>query len=233
VAIQTLLVLVPGQRLEQLEQLWLHADEQIVDAATRRELARNGFRAGVVGPSPPDGMAELLELDPSPETSSSPWQAQPLDKAPTVTGHLHHRPPNQRIEIQASAVYDELPLFVGGDAGLTGKIMERAQGLYALKWSPLPQGRVQIEVTPELHYGQPKTQYAPGEGNEWRYATARMKEVFEKLRIQVPLSAGQMLVISSDPRAIGSLGHHFHTLSAPDGQQHRLVVIRLVQVPEA
>lgn len=233
VGLEILLVLVPEQRLDQLKEVWLQADEQIVDASTRRALARNGLRAGVIGPSPPRGLAEILQLDASPRGSEDAWQSIPLDKSPLITGHRKQLRPNKRMEIKAPSVIDKLPLFIGTDSGVTGDDFEAAQGVYALQWSPLPHGRIEIELTPELHHGRPRKQYAPGEGNDLQIRMAKSRKIFEELRLRVPLFAGQMLLISSDLKGSGSLGHHFHTLPTTDGPQHRIVLIRLAQVPEA
>lgn len=231
VYMEILLVLVPEERLDALEAVWLQADEQIVDAAVRRELARNGLRAGVIGPAPPDGLAELLQTDASPKVDESGWQSIPLDKDSTITGHRKQLRPHTRMEITAPAVYDELPLFIGTDSGVTGNDYKDAQGIYALQWSPLPQGRIEVELTPELQHGRYRRQYSPGEGNLLQVQMDKSREIFEKLRLRVPLSAGQMLLVSGDLQGSGSLGHHMHTLPTTDGPQHRLVLIRLAQVP--
>ena len=230
VAIEVLLVLVAPERLGQLNDVWLHADEQIIAADTRRELARNGFRAGVIGPSLPPGFAELLELDATPMAEESPWQSLPLDRRATQHRFRQLRP-KTRVEIQASSVHEEVPLFVSTDDGLVGDSYALAQAIYALQWTPLPQGRIEVEVTPELHHGQPATRYTPGEGHDWRMQVAKSREVFEQLQIRAALSAGQMLVISGEPESSGRLGHFFHTLSAADGNEHKFVIIRLAQVP--
>jgi hypothetical protein len=231
VLIEVFLVLVPDSRLAQFEDVWRQADEQVLGAKVRRELSRNGFRAGIIGPSPPPGLADLLQLEASAAAADEPWQSVPVDKQPTVTGHRFQMRPHNRVQVQASAVHDAAPIFLATDAGLTGKEFSLVQGQYALKWKPLSQGRIEIEVAPELYHGLPKNQYTVGEGNDLFRQVAKEREVFEQLRIQAPLSAGQMLLISGDGKGGGSLGHFFHTVPSSDGDQHRLIVIRLTQVP--
>jgi hypothetical protein len=231
VTIEVLLALVPDPRLARLDEVWLHADEQVLDARVRRELARNGFRAGVVGPAPPPGLAELLQLEANGSLPGDAWQSVPLDKRPTITGHRLSLRPQKRAEVQLEPVYERAPLLVATDVGLAGRDYTLAQGRYALEWSRRTQGRIQVELTPELDHGQPRTQYTAGEGNDIHRQLAKEREVFEQLRIEVPLSAGQMLLISGDGKGGGSLGHFFHSVPSPGGDQQRLVVVRLAQVP--
>jgi hypothetical protein len=232
VAIEIVLVLVPDERLSHLDGVWRQADELILDAGTRRALARNGLRAGVIGPGPPEGLADLLQLDAATEDAERTWQSIPLDRSPTVTGRLKQMRPHTRTEIRAPTSYDEMSLFLGTDEGLVGANYVQAQGVYALQWSHLGSNRIQVELTPELLHGTPRRQFAAGEGNDWQMQTAQSREVFENLRIRAPLSAGQMLLVSGDPKNRGSLGHHFHTLPTTEGGQHRILLIRLAQVPD-
>ena len=232
VAIEIVLVRVPDARLPHLDDVWNQADEMILGASVRRELARNGLRAGVIGPAPPDGLTELLQIPTVAKEDDSLWQEITLDQRPTVTGRLTQMRPNTRTEINAPTTYDALSLFIGTDEGLVGRNYNQAQGVYALEWSPLPQGRIQVELTPELHHGSPRRQYAAGEGNDLKFQVAQTREIFDRLRIRAPLSAGQMLLISGDPKNRGSLGHFFHTMPTTEGGQQRIVLIRLAQVPD-
>jgi hypothetical protein len=231
VAVEVRLVLVPDRVLPKLDEIWLHADEQALEPDVRRELARNGFRAGIIGPAPPPGLSELLPLEGSVSATDDAWQSVPLDKQPAVTGHQFQLRPNKRVDIQASPVHDATPILVATDAGLTASDYELVQGLYALQWTPLPQDRIQIEVTPELHFGVPRNQYAAGAGHDLHRTVAKSRQVFEQLRMKAPLLAGQMLLISADPQAGGSLGHFFHTVPTSDGSQYKVVLIRLAQIP--
>ena len=236
VTIEVRLVLVPDQRLARLDEIWRHADEQIIDSQIRRELARNGFRAGVIGPALPAGLAELLQLDAPMEGGTatpgeeSTWQSVPLDRHVTVTGHRLQLRPHKRIEIQSSPVHDAAPLLFATDAGPVGNAYELVQGIYALQWSPQSPGRIEAELTPELHHGMPKNQYTVGAGHDILPSVGKQREVFEQLRVRAPLSAGQMLLISGDREGSGSLGHFFHTVPANEGDQHKLVLVRLAQV---
>jgi hypothetical protein len=232
ITIEVLFVHIPDPQLARLDEVWLSADEQIIDPGVRRELARNGFRAGVIGPAPPRGLAELLQQEAGEPLPDSLWQSVPLDKRPTITGHRLSMRPHKRLEVQLEPVHDLAPLFVGTDLGLAGREYPLAQGKYALQWTHLPGGRIQVEVTPELHHGLPTTRYVVGDGIDMNRQVTKECDVFKQLRIQVPLAAGQMLLISSDDQGGGSLGHFFHWVPSPAGSQQRLVIVRLAQVPD-
>lgn len=233
VTIEVFLVRVPETRLAKLDEVWLHADEQVLDAQVRRELSRNGFRAGVIGPSPPPGLADLLQLDASAVVPDNLWQSVSLDKQAMITGHRKPMRPNKRLEIQLEPVHDVAPLFIATDAGLAGDDYELAQGQYAIQWTPLRQGRIRLEITPELDYGTPRNQYTVGEGYDIHRHVARNRKVFEQLRMHAPLSAGQMLIISGDGNGSGSLGHFYHSVPTSNGSEHRIILVRLAQVPGA
>ncbi len=59
----------------------------------------------------------------------------------------------------------------------------------------------------------------------------RDREVYDRLRMNVRLSAGEMLVLMSLPDSGSRLGDYFHTVDSPQGKQEKLILLRLVEVP--
>jgi len=99
--------------------------------------------------------------------------------------------------------------------------------------NPRPDRTALVELTPELHYGEARMRITGGDEGVWRQAMRRDREVFDRLRINVKLNPGDMLVAMSLPNAGSRLGHYFHTVESSDGPQQKLILIRLADVPQS
>lgn len=219
------------------EDAWQEIDEGKLPASLRRELANNGFRAGIVGSTLPDALATAMQLDtaqaevePDGEQSEQDYTVD-LMAEPTVRRRLLQLQCDRRAEVQASDVYPSLPLLVRTAGELAGRTYHDAQAMYALKVESRPEGRVDVELIPELHHGPPKIRYDVSDGGVLRHTQRRNAEVYSNLRIKVPLAAGEMLVLMSLPDSKTNLGHYFHTAEDANGRQQKLILIRLADVP--
>jgi hypothetical protein len=215
------------------EDAWREIDETQLDPAVRRALAENGFRAGVISGTPPAAIARALRMgETDPDELPDPGAAQSIDilAEPTVRGRVKQTRRGERTEIQASELYASLPLLVNDADGLRGRTYYDAQAVYALKVDPQPDRMVLVELTPELHFGPPRLRWT-GEDAVLRTAQMRDREAFERLRMNVRLAPGEMLVLMSLPEASGRLAHYFHTSEASEGRQQKLILIRPAQVP--
>ena len=90
-------------------------------------------------------------------------------------------------------------------------------------------GRVGLDLLPELHYGKTEQKWIPSDG-AFQLASSKRKKVFQHMQLHVDLSAGQMLVLTCRPDHPGSIGHYFFTEPVADEQlAQRLVIIRLAR----
>jgi hypothetical protein len=228
------------------DSVWSQIDETQLPPSVRRELADNGFRVGVMGGTPPAAIARVMELKCTPpraRTAKSAAEAnkdsaadeQPPDlmKEPMVKRQLMQLRRGRRAEIQASDVLDSVPLLVHSGRELGGRTYRDAQAIYALRVDPQSDQTVGIELTPELHYGQSRVRWTGGDDGILRQAPSRDHVVFDAMRMNVRLAPGEMLVLMSLPDAGSRLGHYFHTVDSADGQQQKLVIVRLAQVPQS
>jgi hypothetical protein len=217
--------------------VWQEIDETQLAPAVRRELANNGFRAGVIGGTLPDAIARALNSGkpPSDEANGSNGESTDIDLAaePIVHGRLLQLRRNQRSEVQASEVYPSLPLLVNNFRELSGRTYAQAQAIYALRVDPQSDRTTIVELTPELHYGPLQWRWTRGEDDSGilRQAQVRDHEVFNQLRMSVRLSPGEMLVLMGLADAGSRLGQYFHTTNSPEGPQQKLILIRLAGVP--
>jgi hypothetical protein len=210
--------------------MWDEIDEQQFSSDLRARLAQNGFRVGLVGSQIPTRLAHLLKL--TDQAAASPGVSSvnlaDLQVDPPVTQEHKQLRAGQRMEIAASAVYDKLPVLTCESGDLCGREYTKAQAMMALEALPEPDGRVRLELTPELHHGEPRQQFVGSQG-VLHLDAGRPRRVFKELAISMSLSPGQMAVFTCLPSRSGSLGHHFFTQDTSGRLDQRLIVIRLSQ----
>lgn len=212
------------------QDLWQAIDEQQIPIETRRRLAANGFRAGVIAGQIPIALSQMLEL----KGKSAPMggaQSMPLSEVGSDEGPMwSHKQVrlHKRNEITTSEIYPELPVLLSGPDGVTGKTYPLAQGVLALSAVPEKDGRVLLEVVPELHYGEVQRNFTGSQG-AWRIEPGRPRLVLDDMMISTPLAPGQMIVLSCLPDRAGSLGHNFLTTNASGALEQKVLVIRLSQ----
>jgi hypothetical protein len=105
--------------------------------------------------------------------------------------------------------------------------------MYALRVDPQPDRTVLVELMPELHHGQAKLRFTGGEEGILRSMPLRDREVFDRMRMNVRLAPGEMLILMSLPNCGSRLGEYFHTAESSAGHQQKLILLRLAQVPSS
>jgi hypothetical protein len=209
--------------------LWQETDEQHFPTELRQRLLRNGFRAGLIDGQIPVALAQLLELTdrPPPTGESQTAGAAELEDRPrTLIRRLQLRA-GRRSEIVTSGIREQLPVLIRQSRQLTGETYQQAQALLAAKAFPEGDGRVRLELTPEVHHDTARQQWVSSQGM-MRLEMSRPRRVFAEMGITATLSPGSMLVLGSLPNRPGSLGHHFFTEDHGRLEQ-KLLVIRLAQ----
>jgi hypothetical protein len=212
---------------------WQDIDETQIEPAIRRELANNGFRAGVISGTLPVPISRVLNQKEAAGQAKAKGKEQSIDllAEPMVRARLLQARRGRRNEIQASEVYPTMPLLIGDGRELGGSTYHDAQAIYALTVSPRADHAAEVQLTPELHYGSPRLRWTSGEEYILRQAPLRDRRVFDQMRMTVRLAPGDMLVLMSLPDAGSRLGHYFHTVDAAEGQQQKVILLRLAEVP--
>jgi hypothetical protein len=245
VAIEMMWVRLPMGDPQFDEAAWQEIDETQIEPAVRSELVAKGFRVGIARGTLPDSMVRAIDKYSS--TGSAKASADDSGRAadlqangsisgtdllnePIVRGHRKNLRRNERWEIQASENFPTLTLLQTGGRELSGRNYADAQCVYAVQVDPQPNRTVLLSLTPELHYGPPKLRFTGSEDGIFR-SQLRDREVFDRLRMNVRLAAGEMLVLMSLPNSGSQLGEYFHTVDSPQGRQQKLILLRLVQVP--
>lgn len=213
-------------------RVWEEVDEQHFPVEVRRNLEKNGFRAGILAGQIPALLARLLDLKGRPGTSGEVQQVKTSDLAAPArvsSQHMQTRA-GQRYEIAASGVIEKMPVLVSEAGEIRGLTYEQAQGIFALQVAPQPDGRVQLELVPEIHHGQNRQRWV-GDQSIFRFETGRPKRAFEDLKLTAVMSPGAMLLLGSQPNRPGSLGHYFFLESdgRDDRPDQKLILVRLCQ----
>jgi hypothetical protein len=99
-------------------------------------------------------------------------------------------------------------------------------GLLLARAFPEGDGRVRLEVLPEIEHGDPQRRFEPGDGM-MRVEFGPARERFDTLRLEAVLSPGQTLLLTCVADRPGTLGHHFFTENASDRVVQKLVLVRL------
>jgi hypothetical protein len=218
------------------DSMWQDIDETAIDASVARDLAHNGFRAGVIGGALPAALTRALRQDgasPNEGVATTGENLADLMAEPSVRSRLVQARRGRRVEIQASDIYPTLPLLTDYGGELGGSTFHDAQAMYALEVNPQPDHTAVIRLTPELHHGSPRLRWSQGDEGVLRQAPMRDHEVFDRLRLSVKLAPGEILVLVNRPDAGSRLGQYFHTVDSADGRQQKLVLIRLAEVPSS
>lgn len=210
--------------------LWQEIDEQCFAPQARREWAQNGFRAGLVGVQVPVALAQLLDMRDAPPPSDGVNRVR-IDEAgaePRVTLRRMSLRPGCRAEVVASAAHDEMTVLRCEAGGPCGRTYPKAHGIFALQAVPQRDGRVRVELVPEVHYGEPVQRWL-GEQGVFRLDTGRQRQAYADLGIAATLAPGEMLVLTCLPDRESSLGHYFFTAPAPGEPQQKLLLVRVAQ----
>ncbi len=214
------------------DKLWEEIDEQHFAPDLRERLARNGFRVGLIEGHIPVELSELLELSDQPPTNDEGDGAkvEEFSDQPRVVHRRLQIRPGRRGEIIASGVYDQLPVLLCDSGRLSGQTYNRAQGIFEVKTYPRPDGRVRLELVPELHHDQSRQRWV-GDRGMIRLEASRPKQVYDEMTMSAKLTPGAMLVLGSLSNRPGSLGHHFFT--EDDGRlEQKLLIVRLSQTQQ-
>jgi hypothetical protein len=211
---------------------WREIDETQIEPAVRKELLKNGLRAGVIGtvvPAPIYRVLHQRDSTPDDNQSDSNKNSQLMTEA-IVHGHVLRVRRNQRTDIQASEEYASMPLLMPG-SDLGGHTYEQAKAVYCLRVDPQPDRTALVDLTPEIHYGTPRLRFTTGDDGILKQSSLNEQKVFEQLHLSVRLAPTEMLVLMSLPDAGSRLGYYFHTADSPEGRQQKLILVRLAQMP--
>lgn len=230
VVLEVYQIRVSAEQAAAAEAAWSVIDEQFLAPELRSRLLANGFRAGVVGNTMPDALAEMLQLaDELPDGDDQRVINQKL-AAPPVTKQIKNLHAQQELQAVVGSVRESLDLLIS-DETVHGRTYAPVQTTYLVKGAAESGQRIRLQVTPELQHGEVRNRVTGSDQGMFMFTATREREPFPALRIEAELAPGESLLLGSLADAAGSLGEAFH--GGGKRGESRLVLIRVAKVPES
>jgi hypothetical protein len=217
---------------EQVRALWKQVDEQQLPASLRRELMRNGFRAGILGGALPDTLALALGLQSEMPESSPIRMVTEQTARPRIKRRVLQLAPDQPATIHPSEQAGQIELLVNRSGEVVGKTYTQAESVYSMEAELIDGQSVEVRLTPEVHHGDLRNRYTGVEEQGIFLVTSgREREVFDDMQIHAELAPGELIVVGSMSDMDGSLGHFFHSDQGSQHHDDKLILVRLLRIP--
>ena len=226
VVLEIAFVRLPAADSEAYGAIWDEADEQHFSADVRKGLAANGLRAGILGQHLPSELRQLLDAAPNILEDRSEDVATSDAEVNRASRRLQCRT-GRRAKILVSKTHPALALLLSEEGQVRGHQLAEAQCLLALKPYPQGDGRVKLDITPEVEHGQLKTQWVGSEGSLMQ-RIGRDRLIFDRLRLEALLTPGQVLLVANTADIKG-LGEHFFSETAGGTVERTLLLVRVAQ----
>ncbi len=233
VTLEIFQVRVPADDKQLAAELWQAADEQRLDLDVRNRLVSNGFRAGVIGGALPDSLAESLNLQSEMPADKTERVITYESATPKVVRRVLQLKRREPATIQASELQQSVHVLLNTENGLQGKSYDEVQGAYSLCAETLPGQMVEVQLIPELQHGEFRNRYGGSDQGAFVVTPSRERQVFDQMKMTVTLAAGEMLIVTGVPETPGSLGSAFHAERRAGVAEQKLILVRLLQVPDS
>lgn len=219
-------------RLDQPEDdIWQWVDETIVDAAPRRQLARNGIRIGRVQ-QVADFPPRLDRIRREPTATDESLEAAGIESELSHDFRRISCRVGKRYELPTRQVNPEpqnVLVRLGDET--TGRTLSRLQPLLALRTTSVDARSLQLSLRPELQYGQMRQVWV-GTDAALRLDNRRQSWSLEELEIDMRLQQGAMLVAGTVDPPIGLGRQMFTGLTAEGDDDQVLMIIRVAELPD-
>lgn len=226
VSLEIAFVRLPAADEAGYEAIWSEADETHFPPELRKQLSANGLRAGLLGQQLPDELRAALDE----AANVLEERAEDVSTSDVEVNRAHRRltcRTGRRAKIIVSKTHPSLPLLQNDNGQISGQVLADAQCLLALKPYPQGDGRVKLDITPEIEHGEMKTQWVGQEGSLMQ-RIGRDRLILDRLRLEAMLSLGQVLMISAGDDVKGA-GEHFFTETAGGRTERTVVLIRVAR----
>lgn len=237
VAIEIRFVEFPFGQADLNAPLWTEIDEQQMPPEVRKRLEANGFRAGVVGGQIPAALERKLAAELAAQVQTADPNEVNVRKKPAVWGSLKQWKLGDPFKVIAAGEKERLPqltVLVRNDQGeVLGETFQQVQGYFEGKAFAEPDGRVRLELVPQVEHGEPRNQYVQNREGIYQVDYSPPHEVYQQLAISGKLLPGQTLVLGGVLDRPGSLGYHYFTEELSGRLTQKLILIRLANGPSA
>ncbi len=206
------------------EAAWRQLDEQHLPPEVRLRLAANGIRCGLCGVQLPPAVLDLVEqsLESSRQANSFAEGGPGL----LVRRRLQSRA-GRRGRFVFGGPHEQLDVILNESGEERGETYTNATCVIAVRTFPLGDGRVRIELTPEIEHGPLKQRLVDGDG-ALRFEAGQDRRVYDNLCLESLVAPGQSLIVSATPSMAG-LGRSFFVRNSRDTPRPVFLVLRLAQ----
>lgn len=227
VDVETVLIRFHDEMIEELDQVWLSADESVFDFDQRRRLDSNGLRVGLIrGELPPVILRQLNAV--SQQQKEDIAEAAGLGSdADARMRMLRCRAGRRKELIIRREVNRPLSVITSNEGRISGQTFyDRPTALFALTTFPMSNGTATIELIPEVQYGDNQHRYLTTDFG-MRQELKRPSKVWKSLKIRAPMDQGNFLIVAATqpPRSLGAA--FFVGESIQQQEEHLLLLIRL------
>jgi len=226
VVLEVMFIHVAPQHARAGNPLWESLDETHLPIELRRHLDANGIRCGLIGGSLPESLIELIESDRN-TTDMEQRRGNVLTESANRTQRMQFRSGQPGRIVVSPSTHEQLSAFLVDGDYTQGKTYLQAQCVLGLRTYPLGDGRIRLEMAPEIHHGQARSQFV-GQDGAWLLKSDREVERFDQLEIIHTLAPGQSFVLSSSPSSHGMGGNFFRDTTAQT-ETSIIILIRLAQ----
>ena len=206
--------------------LWHDVDAVPLHWETHKKLSLNGIRCGLIAGQLPDSLQQLIQAD------KNTLDLQDLN------GSLEHdlQRRNQRMHSRAgrrgqiilnNQVLPTVHLVTRDGNYSSGETFHQAQSVLEIRTYPQGDGRVRVQLTPEIQHGHLKSQFVGHDGS-WLINNDRETRSFDSLAMEVMMTPGESLILSCTADVKG-LGQQMFVDGKNDSDTQYLLLIRLAQ----
>lgn len=229
VVLELTFVRIPKDCHDFAERFWPEIDEAALPAETRRRLAANGFRSGLIGPSLPAVLREIVDQQSPGNLSGGATATPPAGQLVARTRRLHSRPGQKaKIVVRNTPIDNLAALLHNADGRVRGQTFRKAQVLFSIISFDQGGGQVRLELVPMIEHGEPKSGYR-GVNGTWTIDNSRRSiQTFDEMKIEAQLSPGEAIAVTCAPTRRG-LGGQFFGGDTTQDTQRLLLVVRLQQ----
>jgi hypothetical protein len=208
-------------------EFWNALDELHVDSELRRRLMDNGLRTAVAGAQLPEQLRSALDESTDPldflQSGLPPEESELFSQRKRMQMRAGK---TRRIPVM-SQPRDKMIVLIQEDGDVRGESFEQAQGVISLRCFPQGDGRVQMDLGPEIEFGDFRQRWVGGQGS-FVLDVDRQRKTFDPLEVSTLLSPGQTLLVTATPEAKG-LGGQFFALASGERDRRSIMLLRLAQ----
>jgi len=224
VVVEMLTVEMPLTHPAEEEAMWREVDEQSLPVELRKRLKAAGLRCGIAGNELPLPLQALLaEVDEDAQVVGQDGQMLSV-KRPSRR-RLQCREGDQH-QLLLSDVQEELSVLWRDRGRIRGATYVDAQPLMVLRAFPQQSGQVRLTLQPQIHHGEARNRWV-GRDGMFLMETGKERKVFDDLMMDVTLSPGEYLLVSSTSENQG-LGERLFQI-VDDDRKKKVLILRLAQ----